>query len=238
MTDTFGVLRQAHIALGIGGVLMMIFPLILAKGSVWHRRTGWAFVACMGGASASAIALAAMRLIEADRTGQLSLQSAVMPVFLTNVAMLTGASLWFGVRVLGQKGRTEAHRVAVDLAVPVCLIGVSVGVLVLGVMAKQAVLFTLPSVGIVLGVSHLWQLLRRPSDRMFWWFAHMAGMIGGCIAATTAALVVNSGRVQGTLSGYVTLPGWLLWVLPTIVGTAMIVVWSRKYRAKFNRARS
>ena len=63
---------------------------------------------------------------------------------------------------------------------------------------------------------------------MHWWFEHMTSMLGACIAATTAFLVVNAQRWGlDTFS-------ILVWLAPAIVGVPAIAIWTGYYRRKFS----
>jgi hypothetical protein len=64
---------------------------------------------------------------------------------------------------------------------------------------------------------------------MHWWFEHMSSMLGACIAATTAFLVVNAPRL-----GFDTF-SILVWLAPSIVGVPVIAIWTGYYRRKFAR---
>lgn len=57
-----------------------------------------------------------------------------------------------------------------------------------------------------------------------WLTVHIQRMIGAYIAALTAFLVVNNQ----------VLPGYIAWLLPTIILTPLIVKWSRKYQIKLD----
>ena len=59
-----------------------------------------------------------------------------------------------------------------------------------------------------------------------WMFNHIQGMLAAYIATFTAFLVVN----------VTFLPGIIVWLTPTVVGTPLIAYWVRKYKQKFNRA--
>jgi hypothetical protein len=48
--------------------------------------------------------------------------------------------------------------------------------------------------------------------------SHLSNMLGGTIAVITAVLVVNINSQ----------PGWLLWILPTLVITPLIIGWSTR----------
>ena len=66
---------------------------------------------------------------------------------------------------------------------------------------------------------------------MHWWFRHLSAMLGACIAATTAFLVVNA-QAAG-------LPrtSMIVWLAPTIVGTPAIAIWTACYKRRFSSSR-
>jgi len=55
----------------------------------------------------------------------------------------------------------------------------------------------------------------------------MTSMLGSSIAAVTAFLVINAGRIG--------LPSHslIVWLAPTAVGVPLTIVWVRHYRRKF-----
>jgi hypothetical protein len=61
---------------------------------------------------------------------------------------------------------------------------------------------------------------------MFWWFSHMQGRIGSCIAAMTAFSAVNLTRWFGS--------AWWVWQWPAIVGVPAIAIWTVRYEKKFS----
>ena len=54
----------------------------------------------------------------------------------------------------------------------------------------------------------------------FWLLVHIQRIIGSYIAALTAFLVVNNAI----------LPGVIAWLLPTVILTPLIIIWSKKYK--------
>jgi hypothetical protein len=58
-----------------------------------------------------------------------------------------------------------------------------------------------------------------------WLLTHIGRMSGSYIATSTAFLVVNV-HLQ---------PNWIVWLIPTAVGTPLIFMASRKWKNKFNR---
>jgi uncharacterized membrane protein len=71
---------------------------------------------------------------------------------------------------------------------------------------------------------------RTPSsDRRWWWYYHMERMLGSYIGLTTALMVQQVGP---HLDKY----GWIAWILPTAVGTPLVIMWINRYRRKFAKS--
>jgi hypothetical protein len=68
--------------------------------------------------------------------------------------------------------------------------------------------------------------VRKPKEKMFWWYTHLGNFIGSYIAAWTAFSVVTLPRI---------LPhaGLLLWLWPTAIGVPAIVITTIYYKRKF-----
>ncbi|MGD9688737.1 MAG: hypothetical protein AB7K52_02750 [Phycisphaerales bacterium] len=221
-----------HVPAGVLGVLVFWVPLVATKGGRLHRRAGWVFAASMLVAGISAMILSALRFAQAaSAPAGLTLAAAVTPLFFFNVGLLTLTSVHHALRVLRQKGRTAPHQGTLDFALVGALIACSTATMALGVATRSVLLFTIPVIGVALGTQFFLTLCRRPRERMFWWFQHMIGMFSGCIAAITAALVVNAGRVQSV----VPLPAWLVWMGPTLLLVPILVAWISTYRRTFAR---
>ncbi|MBD2754062.1 DUF2306 domain-containing protein [Spirosoma validum] len=82
-------------------------------------------------------------------------------------------------------------------------------------------------VAIVFGAVLLWRtshaalrFVHPPEDPKYWLYTHIAGMCAGYIATLTAFLVVNNHF----------LPGVVAWLLPTAVGTPLIIRAIRRVR--------
>lgn len=63
-------------------------------------------------------------------------------------------------------------------------------------------------------------------EKNYWLLAHLQRMTGGYIAAITAFLVVNAKYSP------VVLPSVLVWLLPTVILTPLIISWTKKYKLK------
>lgn len=215
-------LLTLHIAAGSVALLSMVIPMVAKKGGTLHRRAGWVFVTGMTIVSMTALILSAARFVT-DQTAQ----GRSAGVFLFYVAILTGAGVSTGIRVLRAKGRTTAHRGWWDIGVSSVLAGSGVAMALYGAIARQPLFMAFAVIGIINGGVQLAYWLRAPTRPMHWWFAHMTNMLGSCIAATTAFLVINGGRL-----GFETF-SLAVWLAPAAVGTPAIVIWTAYYRRRF-----
>ena len=219
-------LLAIHVAGGSVALASMLLPLFSTKGGSLHRKAGWVFVGGMTLVSLTAFILAGARALTDPRP-----QAQQAGVFLFYVALLTGAGVSAGIRVLRTKSRTAVHRHWWDVGVAMALTAGSLATLAYGLAMRQTLFTAFSFIGIVNGVSQLKYWLRPPTHPMHWWFEHMGAMFGSCIAATTAFLVVNAGRL-----GLETF-SLAVWLSPTVVGVPTIVLWTRYYREKFGAAR-
>ena len=81
------------------------------------------------------------------------------------------------------------------------------------------------AIGMWLAAKSMWQFIHPPREKMFWWYEHLTGMMASYIAAWTAFSVTTIGRfVHG---------GWLIWILPTVIGSPAIALTTAYYKRKF-----
>jgi hypothetical protein len=211
-----------HIAAGTVALVSMWIPMFAKKGGGLHRTVGKVFVAAMTIVSATALALAGTRFFS-DPTPQ----GRRAGLFLLFVSVLTASSVSTGVRVLRAKNRVGPHLHWWDLGLSGLLAVASVAAAVHGAMTGQALFVAFAGIGLLSGGGQLAYWLRRPRSPMHWWFEHMNSMLGACIAATTAFLVVNAQRW-----GLETF-SLIVWLAPAIIGTPAIAIWTRYYRRRF-----
>jgi hypothetical protein len=83
------------------------------------------------------------------------------------------------------------------------------------------------SIGSTLLILDVKNFISPPKEKMHWWFTHLGSMGGSYISATTAFVVVNVDFPQY---------GWVLWILPTIVGSTLITFTIIKYKSQFKKA--
>jgi hypothetical protein len=224
-------LRWIHIPSGMAGLFVFWIPLVLPKGSLWHRRVGWVFVVCMALAAVTAIGLAAGQAARAFYREKFLASDLIGPLFLSNVGLLTLTAVHHGIAALKLKGKPDADVHLTTKLLPIALLLVSAISLIVGVLAGNPLLFTLPSVGLFLGIQYTVILRSRPREKMVWWYQHMSGMMGGCIAALTAANITNARYLRRWIHA----PEWAFWMAPAAIGIPLLIVWLRVYRRRFSR---
>ena len=236
----FTMLLALHVIGGSAALLSMFVPMVTRKGGRAHRRTGWVFVAGMAVVSVTALLLAGWRVLFDPRP-----EARTAALFLFYIAILTAAGVSTGVRVLRVNRSATALRHHTDVAQPVraasplraaawwdlgissLLLATSLGMAGFGIANARPLFAAFSVIGLLSAGGQLAYWLRPPSHHMHWWFEHMSSMLGSCIAATTAFLVVNAQRLGGS-------PGSLaIWLGPTIVGSPAIAIWTIYYRRKF-----
>ena len=220
------LLLVVHIAAGSIALASMVIPLITVKGGRTHRRAGWVFVASMAVVSVTALVLSSARLLFDPRP-----QAREFGYFLLVVALLTGSAVSAGVRVLRFRNRRAAARLHWwDTGLPAALAVASAGLGAYALMEGGVLFLAFSALGLLNAAGSLRYWLRPPSSPMHWWFEHMNGMLTGCIAATTAFMVVGGGRL-----GIWPLVAWLA---PVAIGTPAIALWTAYYQRLFKTTES
>jgi len=211
------VLLTIHIACGAAAFVCAPVALATAKGGKAHRAWGKVYFWAMAGVAVTAMVM-----------------SVMLPIlFLALVSVFSFYASFEGYRVLSQKDMRTVSRVrwydwgaagfTFTASLALALLGAFKPSMVNG-MGIVSVVFGF--LGMRLGSSSIRRFLNPPPEKMFWWFAHMQGMIASYIAACTAFSAVNLGHWFGN--------AWWVWLWPTMVGVPAIFFWTRKYEKKFS----
>ena len=218
----FNGLRWLHILSGFLALSVFWLPIITKKGGKAHTRIGWIYVWAMASVSVTAFSMGIYRL-----TWDAGPDADAIPFswFLIFIAILSSATAWYGVRVLRQKRRIEAHRHIVDLFFPTLLAGAGVGISIYGWIIDFPLLQYFPLLGIFLGGSQLVYWLKVPKTKSHWMVEHIVGMLSCCIATVTAFTVFGAPRLLR-----IDAVSLIFWFLPTIVLVPLIIGFSNKYR--------
>jgi hypothetical protein len=214
-----------HVIGGATALSAMGIPLLSRKGGSLHRRAGWTFVAGMALVSVTALLLSGHRFLFhpapwGRRAG----------LHLFYVAILTAAAVSAGVRVLRAKHRTGPHLHWWDVGLATLLTLGGAAMAVYALSSGVLLFLAYAAIGMFIGIGQLRYWLRPPNGPMHWWFEHMTSMLGACIAAVTAFLVINAAQIGLPRNSFI------VWLTPTIAGIPITVAWVRYYRRRFERA--
>jgi uncharacterized membrane protein len=206
-----------HVASGSLAFVLAPIALITAKGGKAHRRWGMIYVYAMAGVAVSAMVMALYRPL----------------LFLALVAIFSFYNAFLAYRVLGQKAAYNGGQTALplDWAAAGFTFLASLALAVFGAFRPAMVQYLgIPAIvfgllGMRISSSAMWTYTHPPTEKMFWWYQHLQGMLGSYIAAWTAFLVVTvEPRVHW---------GWVLWVVPTALGVPAIALTTAYYKKKF-----
>ncbi len=78
-----------------------------------------------------------------------------------------------------------------------------------------------------LAYSQMKSFVRKPKQKMFWWYEHLGLFIGSYIASWSGFSVVTLTGVVGN--------HWWVWLWPTIVGVPAIALTIAYYKHRFTR---
>lgn len=204
------IARAVHIGAGALALVSGLVPLVTRKGSAVHRRSGVVYIAAMSLVLLTAVVLSLVQSIP----------------FLLMVAVFSWYLLISGYR--SSRTRHVQRMPLFDrmLAGAACVGGAALigygGALLLSGHGFGVVPLVFGGIGGALAVGDLRSAGGKERQRTQWVFVHIARMTGAYISTVTAFLVVNLGSV----------PLVVRWLVPTVIGTAVIVRWNRVYRRK------
>lgn len=206
-----------HIACGAISLLSLAVPFLSRWGGRTHRRSGWVFSAAMGGVCLTAWGLSAIRLLDGDAGNDRD------AIFLAYVGLLSGASVWMGVRAAQLKQKVGGRRWW-DVAWPGALVLSSLGILAAGLARGDVLWIVFSAIGALGGAGPLRYLSARDNAGHAWMAHHLGAMGTGAISAVTAFLVVNA---QGWGLGEYALG---LWIAPGVLGGIGLSLLGRRVR--------
>ena len=237
----FDALLLVHVVAGFVGLAAFWFPVFARKGGRVHVVVGRVYAYCAYVVTLSAIVAAAGRIASFRYMG---IGVAEQPerygfaVLLGYLGVVTFVMVRHGLRVLATRRAPEKLRTPVHEALVWASMSSSVIVVAFGLAAwsdVSPILLGMSPIGLFTGRRML-RLMRDPGgERMGWFYSHLASMLGGGIAFHTAFLVFGAQRlwayeIEGPLA-------IVPWILPTVVGVPAIVIWTRRYRRRFERSR-
>jgi uncharacterized membrane protein len=213
----FKIFLALHIAGGTTALLAGAAAMIAPKGKRAHSFAGQTYFWAMAAVCASAVVMCFLRPQQ----------------FLFYVAIFSFYLAFTGRRMterkqLGDKAEVQDWTAAV-------LAALGGGALIVRGVWSLALGESFGWVNVVFGALCLGFSLRDmvsfvhpPQEKTYWFFTHLTRMLAAYIATFTAFAVVNVKF----------LPALAVWLLPTVVGSIGIAVWTRYYRQKFQFSHS
>lgn len=226
MDFLFQLFKWMHIAAGFLALLIFWVPVISKKGRKVHRRSGWIYVYAIAVVSFSALYMGIYRIFLDPARNEDTVSFAW---FLLFIAILSGASASYGIRVLRFKAREEKHRSLIDFAWPVLLIVSGISISLYGFTIDFGLLKYFPLIGIFSGAVQLAYWLNTPKTKVHWMIEHLTGMLACCIATITAFTVFGAPKLLQINS-----VSLLVWIFPSVVIIPIMISFSAYYKKKFN----
>ncbi|MBI1192561.1 MAG: DUF2306 domain-containing protein [Bacteroidetes bacterium] len=213
METIFQIFLILHIAGGAVGLLSGLVNVVRKKGDKNHVKVGKLFFFSMLTAGLSSLVLAILHPNH----------------FLFMVGVFTLYMVSTGNRYLSLKQLRKGQKPKpIDWIITIIMLLAGLVFIALGTINLinanffGLVFVTFGALG-MLFVRQDFQNYRGKAKALnYWLLAHLQRMIGAFIAALTAFLVVNAQHLPNQI------PGFLYWLLPTLIFTPLIISWSRK----------
>ena len=219
------ILLGLHITGGFTAFLCAPVALLTAKGGKAHRAWGKVYFWAMAAVAVTALIL-----------------SFALPIFfLAMVAVFSFYACFAAYRILYLKNLYKGGKplpldwlaaiITVVSSALLCVMGflkpalMGVGIVTIGGHSISIVSAVFGLLGVRLGFNSIADFLKPPTEKMFWWYSHLQGMIGSYIAAMTAFSAVNLSSHFGN--------AWWVWLWPTMIGVPAISIWTAYYKKKF-----
>jgi uncharacterized membrane protein len=211
MEKLFTTLLIIHIISGNIGLIAGTINIIRKKGDNVHKKMGLFF---FFGMLTNGFSGLFMSLIHSN-------------LFLLIIAVFSVYMASTGYRYLFLKQLSNGQKPKlIDWVLSLTMLIFGIGFIIYG----SYLLFNIKYFGIVMVAFGMVSVLMVFQDfinykgknpiKNFWLLVHIQRMIGGYIAAITAFLVVNN----------TVLPGIVAWLLPSVILTPLIIIWSKKYK--------
>ena len=239
MAPLLNTLVLLHIVAGFVGLAAFWVPVFAKKGGRAHVRFGLIYTWCAYAVTLTAVVVSLGRVVSYRLDGIGITERPDLYGFtclLGYLGITTLASVRQAIRVVATRKAPDALGSPFHVALSWASIAGSAAAVVVALAAWSEVspiLLGMSPIGMIIGSNNL-RVIRRPREHMAWFYSHLGSMLGGGIAFHTAFLVFGLGRFVS-----LEIPGALAvlpWLLPTLIGIPVIVLWTRHYRRRFGQA--
>jgi len=213
MALLYKIFLYGHIAAGTLALLSGTISLIRRKGDRKHRFIGNIFLYSMLVVGASAFFMAVYKPNQ----------------FLFMVGIFSTYLVSTGARILYLKRIPEGQKPSlIDWLLSVAMFSFGLAFIVSGARNILAgnyfgiTYLVFGSIGLFLVSQDITLYFGKIKKKNYWLYMHITRMVAGNIAAFTAFLVVNN----------TVLPALVVWLLPTVIGSALISYYQALYRKK------
>lgn len=212
-------LLSTHVIAGFLSLIIFWIPIFTKKGGNIHVKVGKVYVFLMWFVVISAGMLSVENLLQG---------SYLQAAFLGFLTLITSNPLWYGIATLKHKkgmsaAYKNAHLVFNSVIVLSGILLLLYGCTMIG-QGPDMMLFFFGVLGIT-NSKEVYNHFKKPTTKEDWYKQHYSGMVITAIAAYTAFAVFGGNQL---LAGK--LPGYLMalpWILPTIIGTGILVYMGR-----------
>ncbi len=195
------LLLLIHIVSGGAALVLGLFSMSSKKGKKLHKKSGFYFFISMMIVAITALILSTIK----------------GSTFLFHIGIFSLYMNYYGLQATRNKKQipTKTDWVINVLSLInsiVMIVSFEIVLIVFGFISLQLVYSQMK-------VFYL-QARSREIPRMTWLVQHIGMMVGTYISTFTAFLVVNIDFVS---------PGWIVWILPSVIFTPLIIFWTKKY---------
>ena len=235
-------LGPAHAAFGFVGLAAFWVPVLSKKGGGRHVWFGRVFLYCAYAVLATAGVAVVYRLGKLLAAGSGPSTEPVLfafLLFLGYLALTTFVTVRHAIGVLRTKRDPDVLATPLNIAMARTAIAASLLLIGYALYFRPPIMILLLALSPI-GLGNGYGILKylggnRRSPRQ-WLYEHLGGMLAAGIAFHTAFAVFGVSQLFNfRIDGWV---GILPWVLPGVVGTVAIVVWTRHYQRKFGETRA
>lgn len=211
METTIAVLRIIHIMAGAVALATGVVPLAVKKGSRVHKQWGKIYIGAMSFVLSTALLLSLFK----------SIPFLLLVSVFSSYLVLSGYRSVRTKTPLGRRSLPDVLLGGAGILGGVLMAGYGINTILHGnIFGIVAVVFGV--LCIVLAALDIKRLRGHSTETLGWLYSHIARTTGAYISTITAFLVVNVHF----------LPGWLVWLLPTAIGSLLIIRWTAAYKPK------